>query len=224
MEKLNIYNLIILDESGSMESIKKQTIAGFNKLIYTIKKAQDDFKEQNHRVTFVTFNSDGVKFRIFNNSISEINKITEKMYNPSSMTPLYDAIGESILKLKEVVDDDHSVVIATILTDGAENSSKEFTQNNISSLIAELKEKNWSFSYIGANQDVERVSKGLSITNNITFSATESGVLGTFNNLSNIFGDMFSGLNHRVNNSNSFFDEIFQKGKDKKTEKDKKNV
>ena len=60
MEK-KIYNLIILDESGSMQSIKPQAITGLNETLQTIKSAQEKFENQSHYVTLVSFNTNRVK-------------------------------------------------------------------------------------------------------------------------------------------------------------------
>ena len=59
--KTKIFNLIILDESGSMESIKQQAITGVNETIQTIRNAQKQHEEQEHYVSLVSFNSSSVK-------------------------------------------------------------------------------------------------------------------------------------------------------------------
>ena len=59
--KHKVYNLIILDESGSMESIRKTIINGFNEVVQTIKGIAIEFPEQEHYVTMITFNSLGIK-------------------------------------------------------------------------------------------------------------------------------------------------------------------
>jgi len=51
-----VYNLIVLDESGSMEEIKNETISGFNEIVQTVKGAEQDFPEQEHFISFITFN------------------------------------------------------------------------------------------------------------------------------------------------------------------------
>ncbi len=182
-EGFRIYNLIILDESGSMESIKKATISGFNELVQTIKGLQKEHKEQNHFVSFVTFNGLGIKTKLFNQPVEELSKITEKLYNPDAATPLYDAIGESVLKLKhEVYGGEDYKVLVTILTDGEENASKNFTGKEVKVLIENLQQNGWTFTYIGANQDVVKVANELAIpaSNTLSFSADDEGVSKAF--------------------------------------------
>ncbi len=172
MEKSQkIFNLIILDESGSMESCKHQTITGFNEVVQTIKETSKQHPEQTQSITFVTFNGIGIKTHLFNESTDKVREINDKMYVPSSSTPLYDAIGFSITKLKTEVDKHKGAhVLVTILTDGEENSSHEYNSKTIKNLIEKLKIKNWTFTYIGTEHDVERVSMSISIHNTLNFS------------------------------------------------------
>lgn len=73
------------------------------------------------------------------------------------MTPLYDAIGFSVSKLKqELASKTNYNVLVTILTDGAENNSKEYTRETIKKMSDELSEDNWTFTYIGTDHDVEK--------------------------------------------------------------------
>ena len=81
-------------------------------------------------------------------------------------------MGISLTKLKaEVKDEDH--VLVTIITDGYENASKEYSGKAIMQLVDELKTKGWIFAYIGANQDVEKVAVSMGIRNSLCFEAHE---------------------------------------------------
>ena len=71
-------------------------------------------------------------------------------------------------------------VLVTILTDGEENASKEYNGRTIKQLIEDLKAKGWTFTYIGANQDVEKVGATLSITNTLSFQANEADMQQMF--------------------------------------------
>jgi len=179
--KHKVYNLIILDESGSMQSIKKATISGFNEVVQTVKGVEAEFPNQEHIISLVSFNGLGIKTLLFNELVSKLDEIDETMYQPASMTPLYDAMGFSMTKLKAEVEQykDYNVLV-TILTDGEENSSKEYNGKGIKELIDELKLNNWTFTYIGANHDVDKFAKTISITNTMSFQATESGMKKMF--------------------------------------------
>lgn len=176
-----VYNLIILDESGSMDSIKKATIGGFNELVQTIKGIEEKYPEQQHFISFITFNGFGVKTHLDKQAVSELLQIDEKNYQPNSMTPLYDAIGLSVLKLRvDLAGQENTNVLVTILTDGEENASKEFSGQQIKSIIDEQKALGWTFTYIGANQDVEKVAATISITNTMQFAANDEDVQAMF--------------------------------------------
>ena len=59
--KTRIFNLLVLDESGSMGSIEKQAVDSVNETLQSVRSAQEKYPEQEHYVSFVTFNSDGIK-------------------------------------------------------------------------------------------------------------------------------------------------------------------
>lgn len=176
-----VYNLIILDESGSMDSIKKATISGFNELVQTIKGIEKKFPEQQHFISFITFNGLDIKTHLNKQEVSTLKMIDGNTYHPDSMTPLYDAIGLSVLKLRvDLAGQENTDVLVTILTDGMENASKEFSGQQVKAIIEEQKARGWTFTYIGANHDVEAVAGNLSITNTMQFEANEEDVQKMF--------------------------------------------
>jgi len=179
--KHRIFNLIILDESGSMGCIKEPTIKGFNELVQSIKTARKQFPEQEHTITFITFNSSGIKTRIVNQPVNKIGIIGEEHYRPNSLTPLYDAMGMGIDLIKKftAICKNYNVLV-TVLTDGLENASKEYTAEQIQNSIKELKQKNWTFAYIGTDHDVLSVAKNISINNVMVFDKSLGGVKALF--------------------------------------------
>lgn len=176
-EITNIYNLIILDESGSMSSIYKQALDGANETIQTIRSVQESAQDQNQFLTFVTFDSGNrtpVRTIIDACPISDVRNLTDNDYNPNGCTPLYDAMGESLTKLEQKVQEgDH--VLVTIITDGMENSSTHYNAMMIHEIVKRLRAKGWTFVYIGANQDAIEVARSMNIENALNFSATEEG-------------------------------------------------
>lgn len=168
-----IYNLIIIDESGSMHSIRKETIDSVNETVQTIRAAQKKHRDQEHFVTLVTFNDD-VKTVYECVSVDKVVELTAETYSPCCCTALYDAMGVSLNALRKKVDDADKVLV-TVVTDGCENSSREYSGKAVKALVDELKAKGWVFAYIGANQDVEAVAAAISITNVMSFEATSDG-------------------------------------------------
>lgn len=174
-----VFNLIILDESGSMECIKKQALSGLNETLQTIRKAQEKYPEQKQLVSIVPFESDNIRLLRDKEPISMVKDLKPEEYNPGTCTPLYDAIGYGISSIKYAVDDDDTVLV-TIITDGYENDSKEYNGRSIAELIKHMKVQGWMFTYIGANQDAVEVAKSMNIHNALNFDQDVEGTKKMF--------------------------------------------
>lgn len=173
-----IHNLIILDESGSMSSIRLQALSGANETFSTIRANQKEYPDQKHMLTFVTFDSHGdkdVRTLIDDQPIDCVKDLTEDDYHPRGCTPLYDAMGMSLSSLEAKCGPDDKVLV-TIITDGLENASHEYSGKAIKSIVKLLRDKGWTFAYIGANQDAVEVATELNINNSMNFDATPHGV------------------------------------------------
>ena len=173
--KNKIYNLVIVDESGSMGFLREATLSGINETIGTIRSAQNEFVDtQEHFLTLVSFNAIAghadVRTLINCRPIGEIGEDFSD-YHPHGCTPLYDAMGLSLIRLHEKVKGDKEAsVVVTVLTDGLENASHEWRVTDLRRLIEQLKEEGWSFSYMGSAHDVKSVSDLLAIDNYVEFS------------------------------------------------------
>lgn len=176
---MNIYNVIILDESGSMSAIYDQALTGINEVLSGIRKTQEEFPGQQHYVTIVTFEGSGiagVKTRRERVAIGQVEDMGRRDYRPGGCTPLYDAIGKTLNEMEGVVKADDRVMV-TVITDGEENASQEYAGRTVKEMIARLREKGWTFAYIGANQDAVEVARDLHIDNALNFDATPEGTV-----------------------------------------------
>ena len=177
--KTQIYNLIILDKSGSMSSIAKAAISGFNETVGGIRSAQERFKDtQEHFVSLMLF-CGCEKTMVYDKvPVNEVKELTSHDYLPCCNTPLYDAMGLSINALcKDIKDKEDATAAVTVITDGMENASREYNGAAIKALVERMKdEEGWNFAYIGTNQDVEAVSASLNIDNHIAFEDDEAGM------------------------------------------------
>lgn len=182
MERTKIYNLIILDKSGSMFDIRNAAINGFNETLGSIQAAQKKYHEtQEHYLTFVTFCGCGIEHVYDNVMVDMAHKITSEEYTPCCNTPLYDAIGFTLTKMKKhIKPDEDSTAVVTIITDGEENSSEEYNLTQVQALIHSLKEEGWTFAYMGTCHDVKSVTASLTITNVITFERSEENTAEVF--------------------------------------------
>ena len=177
--KTQIYNLIILDKSGSMSTIAKAAIAGFNETVGGIRSAQERFKEtQEHYVSLMIFCNCEKRLVYDKVPVAEVKELTSKEYQPCCCTPLYDAMGISINALyKDIKDKEDATAMVTVITDGLENASSEYSGSAIKALVERMKnEEGWNFAYIGTNQDVEVTSASLSIDNHMAFEDDDAGM------------------------------------------------
>ena len=153
---------VVLDKSGSMSSTRSGTISGYNEYINGIRK--DTASEYN--VTLIQFDSHGAAFgpeltiSYIDKPLADVPILTEADYEPRGGTPLYDAIGECIRR----VDAKDRAVTMVIITDGQNNTSKEFTAESVKALIKEKEALGWTFVFIGADIDSYAVGGSMSFT------------------------------------------------------------
>jgi uncharacterized protein YegL len=173
---------VILDCSGSMDLIKSSTIEGFN----TFLRAHQA-EGTNVRITLVKFNHE-YTLAFEEKKIKKKYFLNEANFVPNGTTALLDAIGSAIKSVDSRIEK-HAVkpgVIIAIITDGHENSSRFYTQNDIKKTIKKRSDKNnWNFMYLGANQDAifEGNRLGISSDYSHNFKASKVGVERAFNNV-----------------------------------------
>lgn len=145
--------VFILDKSGSMGGLETDTIGGYNSML-----AKQQEVEGECHITTVLFdnNYELLHDRI---DIKAVSPISEKEYQVGGSTALLDAIGRTIHKIgnaqKHTADDYRAEkVMFVIITDGEENSSREYLAEKIKAQIERQKEKyGWEFVFLGANID-----------------------------------------------------------------------
>jgi uncharacterized protein YegL len=146
---------LILDQSGSMESIKAGTLEGVNAFLEQQKQENETYPV---RFTLTLFSTSPEK-RHDSVPVTEIPALDENSYRPAGGTALLDAIGITIdqlgKRLAETPEANRPAkVIIGIMTDGEENSSHDFTWEQISEKIRHQTEVyKWEFLFLGANQD-----------------------------------------------------------------------
>ena len=173
------YVALILDRSSSMQAIQEQIISGYNEQVETIKRNALDVPT---RVSLVTFASEADEPTIWNRRPSHLETLNKDTYKPQGNTAMYDAVGLTVERLQKVEDawDPDTSFFITIVSDGEENNSKKYNKHNIASMVKELQGTGrWTFAYIGANQDLTKVSAdlGINIGNTYSFNATAAGTL-----------------------------------------------
>ncbi len=168
-----IYQLIV-DKSGSMADVTHQTITGYNEQVQQIQSVQRDFPEQLITVGLTTFNGK-VDHHYLGVPMINASWLDNKSYIPDGSTSLYDAIGFCVQKLEQqqALDsaDFDTTVVVIILTDGYENSSRNFRLEDIKRMIVRLEQTGkWTFSFIGATLDAVEVAAQMDIKAQNSFS------------------------------------------------------
>jgi len=179
-ETKRVFNLIIVDESGSMSMIRKQAFSGMNETLQTVREMQKRFPDTEQRTTLVTFDSSMKKWHYDNAPAGKTHRLRWESYCPNGGTPLYDTIGMAISKLNAQVGTNDNVLV-TIITDGEENCSEEWTLTMIRNMIEKLKKQNWTFTLIGTdNLDVEMMAQSFSIDEHLEFTEDPEGTQEMF--------------------------------------------
>lgn len=184
-QSTTVFNLIILDESGSMSGVRKQTISGCNETLNTIRYAASQHADKIRSLVSIYAFQDGgpVKSRyiVKNAKANDVKDVTADDYKPWGNTPLLDAVGSTLSELKTVAaTHEDATGIVTIITDGYENSSTRYDGPTVARLISSLKEMGWTINLIGANIDVEALGRQMNIDNRMAFQQTESGTTQMF--------------------------------------------
>lgn len=194
--KTTVFNLIILDESGSMSPLRNSTVSGCNEVLNITRMAQKETGDKRtNLVSIFCFQSDGnipSRYIAKNEPAELVNDLTLDDYQPYGCTPLLDAVGSTLTDLKAVADKcEDATGIVTIITDGYENSSKHYSLKKVGKMISSLKELGWTFNFIGANIDVDKVSHSLNIDNVLAFQATGAGMGSMMGNLRCCMADAY---------------------------------
>ncbi|MDE5850024.1 MAG: hypothetical protein K2H38_07770 [Muribaculaceae bacterium] len=178
--KTTVFNLIVLDESGSMSHLTEQTISGCNETINVAKSQAEKNADVFRSLMSVYAFQDGgpVKSRYImkNEDALKARHISSDDYRPWGNTPLLDAVGSTLTELKTVAaTHEDATGVITIITDGMENSSTHYTWQDVAKLISQFKEMGWTVNLIGANIDVDEMAKRMNIDNRMAFKATKAG-------------------------------------------------
>ena len=145
--------VFILDKSGSMSGLEKDTIGGYNSFLERQRKIDGEAF-----VSTLLF-SDRSEVIHDREPIEKVNPMTDEQYYVEGCTALLDAIGGAVHHIgnvhKYARDEDRpEKTVFVITTDGQENSSHEYTYDKIKKMIEHQQEKyGWEFLFLGANMD-----------------------------------------------------------------------
>ncbi len=165
--------LAILDRSGSMQSIKADTEGGFNSYIEEQKKVEGE--------TYVSLVQFDTEYEVVYTT-KPLNEVPKLNLVPRGGTALHDAIGKAVTAKGEELaalpeDKRPGSVVVLVLTDGWENSSKEWTGDAVKKLVKQQQDDyEWNFIFMGSNQDAVLVGATLGFlpTNSLTYTGANT--------------------------------------------------
>lgn len=192
MKKEYTHISIIIDRSGSMATMAKEVVSGFNSLLNKQLKVKGEAT-----MTVVQFDHE---YQVLNDfiKINNVKELDNNTYTPRGNTALLDAMGKTIedvrTKINELEDNEKpSKAIFVFITDGEENCSKQYSRERVFEMIEDLKSESkeenaidWDFVFIGANQDAISAGSSLGISRgaSLTYDSSGDGATTAFKSLS----------------------------------------
>ena len=155
--------VFILDKSGSMAGMEKDTVGGFNAMI------EKQRREEGEALVSTVLFSDGSRVIHDRADITKVEPLTDRQYFVGGCTALYDAVGDAIHHIGNVhkyarEEDRPEKTVFVITTDGMENASRRYSAGEVKRLITRQKERyGWEFLFLGANIDARAVADDMGI-------------------------------------------------------------
>lgn len=192
----------VIDKSGSMNVMKQDAIGGFNSFLEEQQKLPGEAN-----LTVVMFDT---SYEVWpTKPVADHEKLSEANYMPGGNTALLDAVGKAVNELNGrllKMDDEErpDKAIFVIITDGQENSSREFRQDVIKKMIEDASaDKGWEFLFLGANVDAfeEGGQLGIRSANIAAYSYSAQGMGSAFAGTSNAVASYRGGGSKKLRKS-----------------------
>jgi len=169
---------VVLDESGSMGVVRDATIAGLNEFVAAQRATEGAGAAY---LTLVKFDAPKITPLLENVSLASVPHFTHAHYTPNGGTNLMDAIGYTLNRVNHVLGsvpaEERPGVLVVIITDGHENSSREYNTSQIREMVKSAESQEWVFSFLGANVDAFSMGQafGMQQSNTVTYSTASMG-------------------------------------------------
>ena len=173
---------IILDRSGSMNSVKSDTIGGFNSFL-----SEQQNVDGEASLSLIQFD-DQYEVGYLDKDIKSADNLTDATFQPRGSTALFDAVGRTInsvgQRLASLPEEERpNKILLVVMTDGFENASREFNAVKISEMINHQRNVyKWEFMFIGANQDAVMSAQeiGIPAAASLTYAANTEGTRAAY--------------------------------------------
>ena len=175
-----LFNLMILDQSGSMSSMTDPVRHVFHGHLRSLVDEQNRLQDLQQFMQLWTFGGSTIHEAIPLMPVKAWDQ-SYPSYHPDGSTPLLDALGTALNALEghisrqDLASDQYKVQVF-IITDGEENSSKEYDGPGIARKIRKLTAAGWTFDYFGTDHDIDKIADELSIKNRKTFDKNAEGL------------------------------------------------
>ena len=192
---------LVVDRSGSMESIREDAQGGINAFIREQAKLDGQAN-----LTLVQFD---IEYE-FIHSATDIQNVPEYKLVPRGGTALLDAVGRAINetgeRLAAIPESKRPGLVAFVITtDGEENSSREFHVSDIKRMIKhQQKVYNWQFTFLGADQDAFAEASRMGMTRRGVANFAKHKVANAYHHASNVMGRMRAQASSKQAIDNSF--------------------
>lgn len=178
--------VVVIDKSGSMQSLANDTIGGYNKFL------EDQIRNEiDANISVLLFDTEHKWFQ-GNVPLNKAKKLDRDNYSPSGGTSLNDAIGRAwhVLEFKNP-----EKAIVVIITDGEENSSRELVAGAAKEMLSKMQKRDWRIVYLAANQDAFSTAKtyGINLQGVANIAPTSSGIQSAYFSASNSVSNYASG-------------------------------
>ncbi len=184
--------IVITDRSGSMASIAKDVIGGYNTFLRDQKKQPGEA-----RLTYTQFD-DKYEVVLAGKPISEAPELDANTFTPRGGTALFDAIGRTLNEQGQRIAQDKwaDLVVVCVITDGGENSSKEYGQAKVKEMTKHAEANGWKFVFLAANQDAFAAAQsfGSSALYAGNFAANAAGTRAAYTATSATVGSLRRGI------------------------------
>jgi hypothetical protein len=157
---------VVADRSGSMAPLQQEAIGGFNRFL----KEQQELPGKAN-LTLVLFDD---KYEVPYNSVplQDVEPLTTETFVPRGMTATYDAVGKAITEL-EIKNPERAIIM--IITDGGENSSKEYTQPAVAAKVKAAEDRGWEVIFLAQNLDAKAAGSLLGVIRGMTMNLSAGG-------------------------------------------------
>ena len=179
----------VIDRSGSMQVVRDDAIGGFNQFLEDQQKLKGKVN-----ISVTLFNTE-VDFPYRSVKASKVEPLDVTSYVPSGCTALLDAVGKTINELDARIGkldkkDKPDSIVLCIITDGLENSSKEFKKSVIKDMVEKHEKEGWNIVFLGANMDAfsEAGQIGIGVRMSAGVAEGSVGMRSAFAAVSNLTG------------------------------------